>query len=119
MIKKISVILCFAFLLSFAGNNRAQTVGPMYLVTVQVSGNVAGEIISSPPGINCGQKMNACSARFERGTPITLRPRLLNAGAFHGWNLAVGSTQPCSASYGDCNFILMENSTIRGEFVAH
>ena len=116
MFKKISVILCFAFLLLFARSDRAQTFGPMYLVTVKISGNAAGEIISSPPGINCGTQ-TACSARFERGTAVTLRPRVLNGGSFNGWAVAVGSTQPCAASYGDCNFILMEDSTVNGEFV--
>jgi len=118
MIRKISVILCFVFLFLLAGNNRAQTFGPRYLVSVKVSGNGAGVIVSSPPGINCGQTGNACAATFEQGTAVTLRSRLLNAGTFNGWTVAVGSTQPCSASYGDCNFILMEDSTVSGEFVA-
>jgi len=119
MIRKISVLLCFAFLLLLAANDRAQNFGPMYLVTVHVSGNAAGEIISSPPGITCGETMSDCSERFERGTPVTLSPRVLNDGSFQGWAVAVGSTQPCAASFGDCSFIVMEDSSVRGEFLAH
>ena len=117
MIKKISIILGFAFLLLFAGNNRAQNFASMYQLTVKVSGNAAGEIVSSPPGITCGQEIANCTASFEQGTAVTLQPRVLNGGSFQGWNVAVGSTQPCAASGGDCSFILMEDSTVRAEFV--
>jgi len=116
--KWIFFTLTAAFLLLFAGNYRAQDARERYILTVQVTGAAAGEIISSPPGITCGQEVNDCSESFAAGTPVILRPRSLGAGEFRGWSVSVGSTQPCSASRGDCYFILMENSSARAEFTA-
>ena len=100
------------------GNFSAQQPAEMYSVTIHVSGNGSGEVVSSPPGISCGPNFNDCSQSFERGTPVSLRPRALHGDSeFRGWSVTVGSTQPCAASSHDCNFIVMEDSAAQAQFV--
>jgi hypothetical protein len=112
------LILLLGFALVTPGTFRAQTADVFYTVTIQKNGNGAGVIVSSPPGIDCGDGFNDCSAQFLRGTPVTLRPRALHGPSdFQGWSLAIGSTMQCAASHGDCNFIVTENSTVQAQFV--
>ena len=105
------------FIFTAAGNFRAQEAREMFTVTIHLAGNGSGEVVSSPPGISCSGNSSDCSASFEKGTPVTLRPRALHGRSeFRGWNVTVGSTQQCAASSNDCNFIVMEDSSAQAQF---
>jgi len=112
-------ISLFVFLFAAVGNFRAQEAIEMYTVSIHLAGNGSGEVYSSPPGINCGSTIAQCTARFQQGTTVTLRPRALHGNSeFRGWKVTVGSAQPCAASGNDCNFIVMEDSSAQAEFAA-
>lgn len=113
----IAVMLVLAGVLAPAIFN-AQTADVLYTITVQKVGNGSGVVVSSPPGIDCGDGINNCTAQFMRGTPVTLRPRALHGPSqFQGWSVVVGSTIPCAGSNGDCNIIVTENSSVQAEFI--
>jgi hypothetical protein len=112
------ILMIFGVALMAPGTFRAQTADIYYTVTIYKVGNGSGTVVSSPPGIDCGDGFNDCSAQFVRGTPVTLSPRALHGPSiFQGWSVAVGSTMPCAASSGDCSFIVTENSSARAQFV--
>jgi hypothetical protein len=112
----ITMILGVALLAP--GTFQAQTADVYYTVTIHKVGNGSGTVISSPPGIDCGDGFKNCSAQFLRGTPVTLSPRALHGpGNFQKWSVAFGSTMPCAGSPGDCSFIVTENSSAQAQFV--
>jgi len=89
-----------------------------FTVRVFKVGNGSGTVFSSPPGIDCGDFSNQCIATFERGTPVTLRPVAQHGPSrFAGWQLATGSTLQCPATRGDCNIIVLADSTIQAQFI--
>jgi hypothetical protein len=53
------------------------------LLTVVKAGSGAGTVTSSPEGIDCG---TACSARFDKGTEVTLAARASEGSVFTGWS---------------------------------
>ena len=111
------MLILFGVALFLPGSFRAQTADVYYTVTIQKVGNGSGVVVSSPPGIDCGDGFNDCSAQFLRGTPVTLSPRALHGpSVFQGWSVAVGSTMQCAASPGSCTIIVAENST-QAQFV--
>jgi hypothetical protein len=113
----VLVLMTVSLILASGGKFQAQDTREFFVLTIYKVGNGTGIITSSPPGIDCGSEVNRCSAVFQRGTPVSLRPRALDTGRFHGWSVAVGSTMPCAASRGSCNFIVVENSSAQAEFV--
>jgi hypothetical protein len=118
MKRKIFFILMICGVALLPGTFRAQTADVYYTVTVYKAGNGSGVVVSSPPGIDCGDNLNDCSAQFARGTAVTLTPHPDHGpSAFQGWSVAFGSTMPCAASSGKCNFIVTENSSARAQFV--
>jgi hypothetical protein len=117
--KLLFFIALVIFIFTAAGNFRAQEAKKLFTVTIHLSGNGSGEVVSSPAGISCGGNSSDCTESFEKGTPVTLRPRALHGRSeFRGWNVTVGSTQQCAASSNDCNFIVMEDSSAQAQFVA-
>ena len=118
--KKGIVFIGFVIAILLSANSpfEAQNASEFVTLTVQKIGNGSGVVISSPPGIDCGDGFNDCTATFRRGTPVTLRARSLHGPSeFHGWSLALGSTQQCPGSRSDCSTILLVNSSARAEFV--
>jgi hypothetical protein len=117
----VIALLVFLVLVSegnFQAQVQAQARGELFVINVYKVGNGSGVVVSSPPGIDCGDGFNDCSAAFPRGTAVSLRPRALHGGSeFKGWSVVVGSTIQCPATRGNCNMILMENSSIQAEFV--
>ena len=116
--KIVFVMILFSVALLAPGNFRAQTADAYYTVTISKVGNGSGVVVSSPPGIDCRDGFNDCSAVFARGTPVTLSPRALHGpSVFQGWSVALGSTMPCAASPGNCTIIVTENSSAQAQFV--
>lgn len=64
--------------------------------TQSLSVHVIGEgrVASSPPGIDCGA--GECSAKYKRGTTVTLRATPLANQTFVGWSGACTGTGACS-----------------------
>jgi hypothetical protein len=110
-------LMMICVLLSTQGNFQAQTNDDYVTLSILPVGNGTGTIVSSPPGIDCGGEFNNCVAQFPRSTPIQLSPKLIGPSVFHGWAVAVGSTNPCAAVRGECYFILMEDSSAQAVFV--
>jgi hypothetical protein len=54
-------------------------------------GNGQGTVISTPPGIDCG---NDCNEPYDRGTNVTLTADPDPSSTFGGWNGACGGTNP-------------------------
>ncbi len=116
--KIVFVLFIVCFVLSAHSSFQAQNTDQYFTVTIYKVGNGSGLVVSSPPGIDCGDGFNNCSAEFARGTSVTLSPRPLHGPShFHGWSVAVGSTIPCAASRGNCHFIVMEYSSAQAQFV--
>ena len=76
-------------------------------LTVTLEGSGSGSVISSPPGIDCGE---GCMASFEQGTQVTLRAQTTPEYAFFVWNgdcagsassitLTLTESQNCTASF--------------------
>jgi hypothetical protein len=117
-VKTLVLLLMTVFLvLASGGKYQAQDTRDFFVLTIYKAGNGTGIITSSPPGIDCGNGGNKCSAMFQRGTPVSLRPRALDTGRFHGWSITFGSTISCPATRGVCNIIVMEDSSAQAEFV--
>jgi hypothetical protein len=99
-------------------NSRAQNIDEMFLVSVSVTGNGSGIVYSSPPGIDCGDGFNECSATFPKGTPLTQRARPMRGPTeFTRWSTAIGSTMHCPGTRGECRMIVLENSIVQAQFM--
>jgi hypothetical protein len=118
-VKTFILVLMTAFLiLASGGNFQAQDTREFFVVSISKVGNGSGHVYSSPPGIDCGDVSNDCTATFRRGTVVSLRPRAGSGGSmFHAWSVVYGSTIRCPATRGVCNFIVMEDSSAQAEFV--
>ncbi len=83
--KLIAGVLILSVLLCSTAISQA-TRGNVSL-TVKKAGDGAGIVVSSPPGIDCGEGSSECTATFNVGASVTLTPRdrslLRQAYAFH------------------------------------
>lgn len=80
-------------------------------------GEGAGIVVSSPPGIECGDGGASCTANFGTGTPVTLMPKeTTGASIFEGWSETSGSTTHCEGTNGPCSFIIGEHSSVNATF---
>ena len=105
-------ILCQSAL----AQETAQETG--FNVMVQKAGEGNGMVISSPPGIECGNDATNCSATFNSGTPVTLTPKEGSAGSiFEGWSGTSGSNTHCETTKGPCSFIINADSSATATFV--
>lgn len=88
------------------------------ILTATKTGNGAGLIISTPPGIECGDGGNDCTASFPAGTSITLTGKPTAPGStFAGWSAGTGAASTCMGAVGPCALILTEESSVSGTFV--
>jgi hypothetical protein len=72
---------------TIAGNARVAVAAAFTAATksiaVSKAGDVAGSIVSSPAGIQCG---TACFATYSAGTPVTLTANPAAGSTFAGWS---------------------------------
>ena len=68
-----------------------------FLLTVSISGSGAGNVTSSPAGINCGTN---CTAEFEKGTNVILSANSGPSSIFTGWR------GDCSGASGSTDIVL-------------
>ncbi len=67
-----------------------------HLLTVGLTGDGSGTVISTPAGINCG---SICAADFESGTSVVLQAMPATDSGFSGWGGACkGTARICTVS---------------------
>ena len=64
-----------------------------YKLQIQLSGNAAGTVTSSPADINCAP---TCTASFAAGTAVTLTATAASGASFAGWSGACQGIGTCS-----------------------
>jgi len=64
-------------------------------LTVSTTGTGAGQVTSSPAGIDCGTGAADCSAGFSHGTEVTLTASPATGSDFTGWSGACSGTGSC------------------------
>jgi YVTN family beta-propeller protein len=62
------------------------TFNPPVTLTVAETGRGAGQVTSSPAGINCSASSNQCAAPFAIGTQVTLTASASKGSSFTGWS---------------------------------
>jgi hypothetical protein len=93
------------------------TTDPIFTLSVSESGNGAGQVTSTPSGINCSATSNQCAAGFASGTPVTLAAMPGPFAAFTGWSgggcsgtgtcvVTVNQAQSVTAGFAQVNFTL-------------
>ena len=81
---------------------------PVYALTVGLSGNGAGSVASSPPGVDCGV---TCTAGFERGTVVTLTATPADGSSFVRFEGAA-----CTGSGNTCSLIMSAPTQVTAVF---
>jgi len=91
-----------------AATSVVATFSPIeYAFNIIRAGGGAGAIVSSPAGLSCG---SICTARFRRGTVVTLTAAPDNVSSFGGWSVpACQGTAPCTVT-------VTADTTVTGTF---
>lgn len=111
LIIRTAAVLFLGLLQSVMAQDQIQLI-------VAKMGEGSGIVISSPPGIECGDGGASCTATFGSGTPVTLTPKeTAGASVFEGWSATSGSTTHCEGTTGPCSFIIGEHSSVIATFV--
>jgi hypothetical protein len=110
MIRILAVLLFCGFLQPIVAQDEFHLI-------VEKAGEGSGVILSSPPGIECGEGDTKCSATFGAGTPVTLTPKETTGSVFEGWSATTGSTTHCEGTQGPCSFIISSDSMLTATFV--
>ncbi|MBI5506108.1 MAG: fibronectin type III domain-containing protein [Deltaproteobacteria bacterium] len=79
------------------------TKGGVRILTVDVTGNGKGTVVSIPEGIHCGPLRASCSAEFPTATTITLLAEPTASSRFKEWldvPACVGNDTSCSFNLG-------------------
>lgn len=63
-----------------------------FTLTVQRSGAGSGNVVSSPPGISCGQD---CTEAYQTGTQVTFTASADGGSVFQGWSGVCTGTGAC------------------------
>ena len=109
-------VLLFSFI-AFQAISQAQEQSGQAQVSVSTDGDGAGTVISSPPGIECGDQAHHCSASFALRSPVMLSAKPSAMGSvFAGWSVASGSASACSGSKDNCRFILIADTVANAHF---
>jgi len=88
----VAIGLALWFLIA-CGGGMAFKPPHSFQLTVQMSGNGAGTVTSSPGGINCG---HSCSSAFSADSTVTLTAAANSGSSFIGWSGACTGTSPCT-----------------------
>jgi len=91
----------------FTGSGGGQ--GPT--LTLDFSGNGAGSVTSSPPGLSCSSAAVSCSTQFANGTTVTLTANPASGATFGSW-----SNCDSSANTNPCTVTLAANRTVTVTF---
>ena len=78
------------------------------VLTLAVSGNGTGNVVSTPVGISCG---STCSASFSPGTMVTLTATAASNSSFAGW-----SGGGCSGTNTSCTVTLNASEQVAATF---
>jgi beta-propeller uncharacterized protein DUF5122/List-Bact-rpt repeat protein len=92
------------------GTRRDQGVALFTLqhtITVSKTGTGAGNVVSSPAGIDCGA---TCSAQFNDGGSVTLTATAASGSTFAGWS------DPGCPGTGDCTLAMDQDTTVTATF---
>lgn len=87
----VLVFVAINFLLLLGGNANSAVVSRTLKVVNDGSG--AGNVLSSPAGVNCGQ---ICAKKFARGTVVTLVATSTAYSRFAGWSGNCSGTSSCA-----------------------
>jgi len=73
---------------------RPQRVQPptMGTILIEKAGSGAGSVVSTPRGIDCGQR---CSADFKLGSQVALKAQATGDARFIGWSGPCSGTEDC------------------------
>jgi hypothetical protein len=75
------------------------TAIPTATLTVAAGGTGAGQVTSSPSGVNCSASSNQCAAPFAVGTQVTLTASASAGSSFSGWSgSGCGGTGTCTVT---------------------
>jgi YVTN family beta-propeller protein len=97
--------------------NAAESVSATFTavvetLTVAEVGGGAGQVTSSPSGINCSANNSQCAALFAVGSQITLTAAAAGDSSFAGWSGGgCSGIDPCTVTLG-------ANTTVNASFVA-
>ena len=84
------LILCTAWPGS-VGARRVQP-RPKVTVTVSKSGSGTGQVVSQPPGIDCGMD---CIGEYPQDTELEITAQPSPDSTFDGWSGPCSGTEPC------------------------
>jgi YVTN family beta-propeller protein len=93
-----------------ANTTVTATFNPPVTLTAAEAGTGAGQVTSSPAGINCSATSNQCAAQFAAGTQVTLTASASSGSSFTGWSGGV-----CSGA-GTCQLTLSADTTVTATF---
>ncbi len=96
----------------FSVERAVTTKGGVRVLTVDLSGNGKGTVVSIPEGIHCGPLRAACSAEFPLSTMVTLQAQPHASSSFQEW-LAVPA---CTGSDGPCSFNMGKDRVVTAVF---
>src|SRR5580704_5935545 len=74
------------------------TANPPVTLTVAEAGTGAGQVTSSPAGINCSASSNQCAAPFAMGSQVTLTASASAGSSFAGWSGGCTGTSTCQVT---------------------
>jgi hypothetical protein len=78
-------------------------------LTVTKAGTGAGNVRSTPAGIDCG---TTCSATFAHGTQVTLTPTPDASSTFSGWSGACTGTGACTVGLDQARDVTVNYATV-------
>jgi hypothetical protein len=80
--------------------DKARTIKPDFRslpkYSLKVTKNALGSITSDPIGLKCPDKKKSCSAKFTKGTQVTLTPIPQAGRSFAGWTGACSRLNACT-----------------------
>jgi hypothetical protein len=71
-------------------------------LSVETAGSGSGTVVTSPPGINCGDD---CDESYAKGTVVTLTARAFEGSVFAGWTGCSGAKNRCTVTMSDTRFV--------------
>ncbi|MEO7997481.1 MAG: Ig-like domain-containing protein [Gemmatimonadaceae bacterium] len=105
-------LVCASLMLAGCGGDSPTKGGVVpdetRTLTVLMSGNGQGRVVSTPSGIDC--TVGACSASFKKGVTVLLTPSTTGLHTFSTWNGACTGT-------GACAFTLNDSTTVGAQFL--